>query len=246
MIISPSLGLRIWSSVTDPYDSAQLAENWARVDEHDHTPGKGNPITTPAIADGAITAAKIAPGTIPPPPSVANINSSQILDGAITGSKIAAGAISLDKTQTVASASVTRTVAQTVTGAGYVTAQFNVEDFDTGNMANLGVSNTRITIQTTGLYYVSSFLGWTVGGSYYQGFNAMRVVKNSATVVMTDTSALSYYGSSYSGLGSTNSGSTILRLTSGDYLELQAASDNAYYGSFNFTSANLKAGLIGL
>jgi hypothetical protein len=54
MITTPNLGLKVWNLTTDVFDSAQLADNWARVDEHDHTPGKGEQITAAAIANGAV------------------------------------------------------------------------------------------------------------------------------------------------------------------------------------------------
>ena len=32
MITTPNLGLKVWNLTTDPYNSGQLADNWARVD----------------------------------------------------------------------------------------------------------------------------------------------------------------------------------------------------------------------
>lgn len=62
---SAKMGLRIWNLLTDLYDHAQLADNWAKVDYHDHSPGKGVQIPTEGIADGAVTAAKLAAATDP-------------------------------------------------------------------------------------------------------------------------------------------------------------------------------------
>lgn len=64
MLTLPNLGLSAWNHTLDPYDSVQLAANFAKLDEHDHTLGKGKRITTAAIEDGAITAAKIAAGAL--------------------------------------------------------------------------------------------------------------------------------------------------------------------------------------
>lgn len=63
-ISSPNMSLLIWNQGTDQYDHAQLANNWAKVDEHDHTSGKGIQIPTGGIADGAITSPKIASGVL--------------------------------------------------------------------------------------------------------------------------------------------------------------------------------------
>jgi hypothetical protein len=56
----PKMGLRVWNQQTDPYDHTQLADNWAKVDYHDHSSGKGVQIPTGGIADGAITSPKLA------------------------------------------------------------------------------------------------------------------------------------------------------------------------------------------
>lgn len=56
---SPNMGLKVWNLLTDPYDHAQLAENWAKVDQHNHESGKGVQIPTGGIKDGAVTKAKL-------------------------------------------------------------------------------------------------------------------------------------------------------------------------------------------
>lgn len=56
---APNMGLKIWNLLTDPYDHSQLASNWAKVDQHDHTTGKGVPIPTGGIAEGAISTEKL-------------------------------------------------------------------------------------------------------------------------------------------------------------------------------------------
>lgn len=57
---SAKMGLRIWNLLTDLYDHSQLADNWAKLDYHDHSPGKGVQIPTEGIADGAVTGPKLA------------------------------------------------------------------------------------------------------------------------------------------------------------------------------------------
>lgn len=85
MVITPNLGLTVWNLNTDPYDHAQLADNWARVDEHDHTPGKGLPITGDAIAPSTITGDKLDSGLVLPGSS---IGTTQLQDGAVTPDKL--------------------------------------------------------------------------------------------------------------------------------------------------------------
>jgi microcystin-dependent protein len=73
-VSSPNMVLRIWNSSLDPYSSDELADNFARIDQHDHSLGRGVQVPTAGIADGAITSAKIAPGVTvaPGPGSVGN------------------------------------------------------------------------------------------------------------------------------------------------------------------------------
>ena len=59
-ITTSNMGLRVWDQLNDPYDHDQLANNWAKVDLHDHTPGRGIQIPTEGIADGAVTSDKIS------------------------------------------------------------------------------------------------------------------------------------------------------------------------------------------
>jgi microcystin-dependent protein len=99
---TPNLALNVWNLTTDPYDHEELAENWAKVDEHDHSTGKGKQIPTGGIEDAAITADKIAPSAIPSltvddgsigPAKLAenSVTNEKILDGAVTLSKLAGG-----------------------------------------------------------------------------------------------------------------------------------------------------------
>lgn len=59
------MGLRIWNLLLDPYDHEQLADNWAKVDAHDHSPGRGVLIPTEGIAFEAISFPLIASSVFP-------------------------------------------------------------------------------------------------------------------------------------------------------------------------------------
>jgi hypothetical protein len=103
-----NMGLKAWDLGTDPYSHSDLAGNFAAIDVHDHTSGKGKQIPTGGIADSAITSAKIADGTIVTADLANNsvtsakivdgtITSADIADGTITGADIAPGTITADK-----------------------------------------------------------------------------------------------------------------------------------------------------
>lgn len=64
MIITPYMGLAVWDSVTDEWNHQELADNFRKLDEHNHANGKGQQVPTGGIEDGAITRAKLAPETL--------------------------------------------------------------------------------------------------------------------------------------------------------------------------------------
>lgn len=80
-----NMSLQSWDQVGDIYDHAQLAGNWSKVDQHDHTSGKGKQVPTGGIEDGAVTAVKLA--------STPLINTAQLVDGSVTSAKINDGTI---------------------------------------------------------------------------------------------------------------------------------------------------------
>lgn len=78
--VTPRLSLKVWNSSSDPYDSQQLADNWIKVDLHDHTPGRGTQIPTEGLADLSVTGIKILDATL---------TNAKFVDGTLTGAKIA-------------------------------------------------------------------------------------------------------------------------------------------------------------
>ena len=65
MRTSAKLGLGIWNLLLDPYDHEQLADNWAKVDAHDHSPGRGVLIPTEGIALEAVNFPLLASSVFP-------------------------------------------------------------------------------------------------------------------------------------------------------------------------------------
>jgi hypothetical protein len=87
-ITIPNLGLVVWNAPTDPYVSAQLAENWYRVDEHDHSPGRGRALTGLSFEEGGVSTAYLVDGAVTTP---------KLADGAATSSKLATGSVTVNK-----------------------------------------------------------------------------------------------------------------------------------------------------
>lgn len=146
-ITSPKLGLRVWNSLQDPYDHDQLASNWFKIDQHDHSPGRGVQIPSEGIFDGAITEEKLDPDLLERIPSDPGaISAAAAPTGSIigfAGSTAPAGWLicngaTVSRTQYAALFAVIGTTYGTGDGT---TSTFSLPD--TQNRVLLGVSPTR-------------------------------------------------------------------------------------------------------
>lgn len=61
---TPNMGLTKWGQLTDAYDHNQLAGNFALIDLHDHTSGKGVQIPNGGLAPGAVDGDALADNSI--------------------------------------------------------------------------------------------------------------------------------------------------------------------------------------
>jgi hypothetical protein len=94
MLSTPNMGLIAWNLPTDAYNSEELAENFVKLDLHDHTNGKGQRITTAALADNTVTAAKLHPDAVADATiGTGSISNSALADNAVTTDKVADGTL---------------------------------------------------------------------------------------------------------------------------------------------------------
>lgn len=100
-----NMGLKIWDQATDQFHYTELRDNWQQVEDHDHTgAGKGKKIgatallpasvtvANGALADGAVSTAKIQPQAVDDTLIAVGVIEQQHLSGSTTG--LAAGAFS--------------------------------------------------------------------------------------------------------------------------------------------------------
>lgn len=238
-ITTPNLGLRLWNLPTDPYNSGQLADNFARLDEHDHTNGKGLPITTEALADGCITAAKLAPGAISVPDTLTvpdnAVTTAKILDGAVTTAKIADGNVTRGKIAQFPHAKITRVTNQSIaTNSSGSKITFTASSWDTDSMWN-GGSPTQLTINTAGLYAITAEVLLTSNFSS-PFFVELALQVNTATVA----SGGGVTGSTdYNSINRVSHAATTYRFSSSDILELRVIGDITSGYTFTATTARL-------
>lgn len=107
--VTPNLSLVVWNNLSDPYNSEQLANNFIKLDQHDHSSGRGtqidgtsgiksntiganqlaaNSISSGNIVDGSVGTNELAQGSV---------TTTKIADLNVTGSKIANATITSDK-----------------------------------------------------------------------------------------------------------------------------------------------------
>lgn len=239
-ITSSNMGLTIWNLPQDPYLSGQLAGNFARLDEHDHSNGKGVQIGTAGLQDGAVTADKLASDAIPPPPSLTTVGTALLEDGSVTTPKLADGAVTIAKTATRPQARVTRVTNQSIAqGATGANVTFTATTFDTDTMWT-GGAPTRLTINTAGLYMIAADAVWELGAGQYRTLE-IRVNGAGITRHAQDT------GSANSGAAIFNHSAnvtTLYRLNATDFLEVRLYNDS--FSAINCTTARLAAAWISL
>lgn len=91
--VSPRMSLKVWNAASDPYDHEQLADNHLKLDQHDHSEGRGVPIGGAGIQEGAITSTHIYPGSLGVDSLADNSITLGKLDPALVSALIAMGAV---------------------------------------------------------------------------------------------------------------------------------------------------------
>jgi hypothetical protein len=98
--VSPRMSLKVWNSASDPYDHEQLADNFLKLDMHDHSPGRGQLIGSDGIRDGAILLNHLAPGALSAGIGANAISSVMLQSNAVTTAKIQDAAVTSAKLAT--------------------------------------------------------------------------------------------------------------------------------------------------
>jgi len=107
---------------------------------------------------------------------------------------------------------------QTINDATNTTITFSAEQFDTDGMHDLVTNNSRITINTAGVYLVVGSLNYTAGVS---DDAALNILKNGSG----GNGAFVSFGPANTSAGMTTT--TVLNLVVTDFLQLQAYQNNS-------------------
>lgn len=106
-----NLSLRVWDGLMDNFNHVELAQNWDKIDAHDHTgDDKGLPIPQgglaasavdgPAIADGAVSTAKLENAAVTEVKlNLSSVTTGRLANEAVTNAKLAPDAVTSAKVQ---------------------------------------------------------------------------------------------------------------------------------------------------
>lgn len=140
------MSLKVWNSPSDPYDHEQLADNFLKLDVHDHSQGRGAQIGAAGIQNGAITAIHIAPG-------------------AITSGLLGAGSVTAAKLEP-------QQAWQTIALAGGFTGNVTYYKDSLGLVHFRGMSFTQAATVASGTTLVTMPAGYRPGATFFfQMFN---------------------------------------------------------------------------
>lgn len=133
MITTPSMGLKRWDQPNDIFSYVELSDNFALIDNHDHTSGKGVQIPTAGIANLAIDSTKIANSAVTNGKLATDaVTDAKVLSATLTDAKLASPNNGLWRTLMTASGTISAATA----GAEYAIGH--------GYMSPVGVSTTTI------------------------------------------------------------------------------------------------------
>jgi hypothetical protein len=105
--ITPNMALVVWNNLSDPYNSAQLVDNFVKIDAHDHTGGtkgirldgalaiQANTITSAQLGTNSVNYDGLSKSTTDD--SNRAVGTNTIKTGAVTTDKIADGSITMSK-----------------------------------------------------------------------------------------------------------------------------------------------------
>jgi hypothetical protein len=63
-VATPNMSLATWPTTSHLFDHTELSANWTKVDQHDHSSGKGIPIPAGGLAAGAVTSSALAANAV--------------------------------------------------------------------------------------------------------------------------------------------------------------------------------------
>lgn len=157
MLVLPHMGLVKWNEVNDHFSHEQLAANFAALDGHDHTAGKGVKIPYGGLENLSVGPENLREGVfIASKLGAESIETSKLKNGAVTRGKLSTEL--LQTKRVAASASKSETLSITITWtAAFIDTSYTVSvtpdesaTKHAGNLAEFKIvekTNTKVVVE---------------------------------------------------------------------------------------------------
>lgn len=160
MITTANMSLTSWPLPDDYFSRTELADNWDKVDKHDHTTGKGLQIPAGGLASSAVTTASIAAGAV---------TASKIANDAIDSARLSSGSVGSSEIATLPTARVYNSAAISIATGGFGSAlTFNSERWDSDSIHSTSVNPSRLTAPVDGLYLINGSVQFAANATGYR------------------------------------------------------------------------------
>jgi hypothetical protein len=167
-------------------------------------------VKTPDLADNAVTTPKIKPNSI---------GSGRVVDNSLQSVDVANRAITPAKIGTLPASRVVKTSGQSVPSndTTFTPLSFAGESFDTMNLHDNALTNSRLRAPVGGIYQVSAGIRWAPNSS---GDRTLAIGVNGACSSDSDCLAMSEGGPNpVPGRGTQQAVSDLVKLSPGDFVE---------------------------
>lgn len=217
MATTPNMGLTVWTGGSDLFNHTQLADNFAALDIHDHSSGKGVPITEQGIANLAVTNGKLGANSVTGDKIAdASVGATELATNAVTTAAINAQAVTQAKIGVLPGSRVFAGTDFSIPNNADTAVQFSAANYNNPSSMWTVANSTRMYMPVNGVYIVNAGVKWDAGAS---GIRSVKLLLNGTTVIAgSDRGAAT--GAVYNNI------STNVNLAALDYLELIVYQNN--------------------
>jgi len=162
-----NLLLKVWNNLSDKFNHTELAQNWAKVDAHDHTgAGKGLLIPAGALEPGAVLNTNLAADAVDTNVIVNQaITQDKIAPQNVITSHLAERGVTAGKLAEFPAVRVRRSTTIPVAYNVPVAVEFDLERWDNSLQWN-AAQPTRLTCKLEGMYNLYASVAWANGSIF--------------------------------------------------------------------------------
>jgi hypothetical protein len=169
-------------------------------------------VGTSEVAADSLAATDLAPSSV---------GNSEVADNSLTGTDILDGSLAPADLGSIPAARATNSANQSIADSTATVISLDSEGFDTANLHDLALNNSRLTAPISGVYQINGRVRWANGAG---GSRQLRIEKNLGQPLGKTIAKEIDTASATDDL--TQDVSTISHLSAGDYVELGVTQQN--------------------